>query len=206
MNEASNDGGGSSTGSQIGSEVGGAVGGAVAGATGAAVGSAIGGSVGGWLGSMVHLIQEVGAGAFKVELESLQIFKQRVDAILSDLDGSVAGHGSISRQQLTPGQLGQDFGQAGDLLSAYTKVHSNLEQLSKTLSLQIEAMSATIDMAARGYDNSDQQQRDHFQSTLNQAESQRQHLATGQAQTAQAQVGQPPVAAPAPQGTQQGSF
>ncbi|MFC8717824.1 hypothetical protein [Kitasatospora sp. NPDC057198] len=122
--------------------------------------------------TMRALASQVGASAVKVEIESLQTFKSRVDGILATLNGSAAGQGTISQQQLAPGQLGRNFGQAGDLMTAYATVHGNLEQLSRTLSLQIEAMSASIDMAARGYDNADAEQQQRFHSILNEAGSQ----------------------------------
>jgi hypothetical protein len=128
------------------------------------------------------LTGQVGAQAVKVEVENLQTFKNKVDALLADLDGSPASHGQVSQQQLQSWQLGQNFGQAGDLLSAYNTVHANLEQLSKTLSLQIEAMSASIDMAAKGYDNADEEQRQKFQSILNQAGDQASQPLAGSAQ------------------------
>ncbi|MCU7824621.1 hypothetical protein [Kitasatospora sp. DSM 101779] len=158
------------------------------------------------------LAGQVGAQAVKVEVENLQTFKNKVDAILKDLDGSPASHGEVSQQQLQSWQLGQNFGQAGSLMSAYATVHANLEQLSRTLSLQIEAMSASIDMAARGYANSDEEQRQKFQTILNQADQQTQASSAGVGRTAAGggSYAQPaahtqPAAQPAT-GTQQGSY
>ncbi|WP_405013178.1 hypothetical protein [Kitasatospora sp. NBC_01539] len=160
------------------------------------------------------LAGQVGARAVKVEVENLQTFKSKVDAILSDLDGSPASHGEVSQQQLQAWQLGQNFGQAGDLMSAYTTVHANLEQLSRTLSLQIEAMSASIDMAAKGYDNADEEQRQKFHSILNQAGAQSQlppagssaaYRAAGSGTYAQPETYTQPAAQPTT-GTQQGAY
>ncbi|MEU3493843.1 hypothetical protein [Kitasatospora cineracea] len=181
------------------------------GASGAAVGGAIGAVVGGVAAAALvaqtqALIGQVGAAAVKVEVENLQTFKKRVDDLLSTLDSSAAGQGTISRQQLTPGQLGQDFGQAGDLMSSYTTVHANLDQLSRTLSMQIEAMSASIDMAARGYQNADAAQQEKFQSLLNRTGAQSQLPPAGgaQARAGQQQPGHP-AAAPG-SSVQQGSY
>ncbi|MFJ5926348.1 type VII secretion target [Kitasatospora sp. NPDC092948] len=107
---------------------------------------------------------QVGSGAMKVEVENLQTFKNKVDQILSDLDGSPASHGEVSQQTLTPGQLGQNFGQVGDLMTAYTTVHTNLEQLSQSLAAQITAMSASIGQAAGNYSNSEAEQQSRFSS------------------------------------------
>ncbi|MFF4343437.1 hypothetical protein ACFY00_26335 [Kitasatospora sp. NPDC001540] len=187
MLEASTDGGGGGTT-------------AAAGIVGTAVGAAV-------FAATQALASQVGAGAVKVEIESLQTFKSRVDGILSTLNSSPAAQGTISQQQLTPGQLGQNFGQAGDLMSAYSTVHANLEQLSRTLSLQIEAMSASIDMAARGYDNADAEQQQQFHSILNQAGAQANrppaggYGASGGYGAGGAQAPQAPLT-----GTQQGSY
>jgi hypothetical protein len=115
------------------------------------------------------LVGQVGAKELKVELETLQQFKNKVDGILQDLDGSDASHNNISQQALRPDQLGVNFGQASDLTGAYNQVHNNLEQLSQTLALQIQAMSASIDMAAQGYSNTDDEQKAKYQAILNQA-------------------------------------
>lgn len=115
------------------------------------------------------LAAQVGTQQVKVEVETLQAFKNKVDALLHGLDGSPAAQATISRQELQPAHLGEGFGQAGDLANAYNQVHANLQQLSQTLALQIQAMSASIDMAAKGYQNADEEQRQAFQSILNQA-------------------------------------
>ncbi|MFD8593986.1 hypothetical protein ACFV1L_03175 [Kitasatospora sp. NPDC059646] len=109
------------------------------------------------------LTSQVGGGAVQVEVENLQTFKNKVDQILRELDGSPASHGEVSQQQLTGHQLGQNFGQAGDLMTAYTNVHNNLERLSQTLAAQIEAMSASVGRAAGTYSNADAEQESRFQ-------------------------------------------
>ncbi|AXI79142.1 hypothetical protein [Peterkaempfera bronchialis] len=104
------------------------------------------------------LAASVGSKAFSTEVEHLQTFKDRVDQMLADLDDSAASPKRIADQQLTAGHLGSDFGEASDLMTAYTTVHTNLEQLSKTLADQIEAMSITVDASRRGYQNVDEDQ------------------------------------------------
>ncbi|MFD7644147.1 hypothetical protein ACFV4P_26270 [Kitasatospora sp. NPDC059795] len=110
------------------------------------------------------IVGQVGGSAVQVEVENLQTFKNKVDQILRELDGSPASHGEVSQQQLTAGQLGQDFGQAGDLMTAYNTVHGNLEQLSQTLAAQIAAMSASIGKAAGTYSSADAEQEARFSS------------------------------------------
>jgi methyl-accepting chemotaxis protein len=104
------------------------------------------------------LAAAVGVRAVSVEVEQLQTFKSRVDRMLADLDSSAASPKEIADQQLTADHLGSGFGEAGDLAKAYNTVHSNLQQLSKTLADQIEAMSITVDASNRGYQNVDEEQ------------------------------------------------
>ncbi|MGW4380269.1 hypothetical protein [Kitasatospora sp. NPDC004531] len=113
------------------------------------------------------LISQVGGGAVQVEVENLQTFKNKVDQILRELDGSPASHGQLSQQQLASGQLGQNFGQAGDLMTAYNNVHSNLEQLSQHLAAQIAAMSSSIGRAAGTYSTADAEQEARFSAMAN---------------------------------------
>ncbi|WP_052509571.1 hypothetical protein [Kitasatospora griseola] len=112
--------------------------------------------------AMVALANQVGGGAVKVEVENLQTFKNKVDQILRELDGSAASHGEVSQQTLATGQLGQNFGQADDLMTAYHTVHANLERLSQTLAAQIAAMSASIGKASGNYSNADAEQEARF--------------------------------------------
>ncbi|WP_157876081.1 hypothetical protein [Peterkaempfera griseoplana] len=116
-------------------------------------GYAVGAAAGVVGGSMAALVASVGAGAVRVEVENLKDFKSKVDRMLQDLEGSSASHSQISEQRLSHGHLGAGFGEATDLLAAYNNVHTNLETLSQTLAQQIEAMSITIDVSTKGYQN-----------------------------------------------------
>lgn len=89
--------------------------------------------------------------------ESLQKFKIRVDKLLTTLDKSPAAHTRITEQKVTTAAYGTGFPEALGLSSAYDMVHARLEQLSKTLSDQLEAMGITVDLADRGYENVDQE-------------------------------------------------
>ncbi|MFE1950384.1 hypothetical protein ACFW9D_07950 [Streptomyces sp. NPDC059524] len=90
----------------------------------------------------------------KVEGETLAGFKRRVDALLRELDGSKAAPHSIGNGRLAKGRLGA-FDEADDLHSAYTHVHTQLENLSKMLALQIEALGVTVKASKSGYENLD---------------------------------------------------
>lgn len=99
-----------------------------------------------------------GTGAAKamlVEGETLSTFKRRVDALLRELENSKAAPKSLANGSLPSGRLGT-FDEADGLHSAYTKVHGQLENLSKMLALQIEGLVATVDASKTGYDNLDE--------------------------------------------------
>ncbi|MFI0235818.1 DUF2563 family protein [Streptomyces sp. NPDC016845] len=98
------------------------------------------------------------AKAMLVEGETLSTFKRRVDALLRDLESSKAAPKSIAGGTLPSGRLGA-FDEADGLHSAYTKVHSQLENLSEMLALQIEGLVATVDASKTGYDNLDDEVR-----------------------------------------------
>jgi hypothetical protein len=104
------------------------------------------------------LAAAVGGQAFSAEVETLKTFKNQVDDLLAELDDSPAAPQQIADQRLAGSHLGAGFGEASDLMRAYTTVHANLEQLSTTLANQIEAMSITIDANNRGYQNVDEDQ------------------------------------------------
>ncbi|MFI0239809.1 hypothetical protein [Streptomyces sp. NPDC016845] len=107
------------------------------------------------------------AKAMLVEGETLSTFKRRVDALLRDLERSKAAPKSIANGALPGGRLGA-FDEADALHSAYTKVHSQLENLSKMLALQIEGLVVTVDASKTGYDNLD----DDVRARLNRIRSQ----------------------------------
>ncbi|MFJ9036115.1 hypothetical protein ACIRF8_05965 [Streptomyces sp. NPDC102406] len=96
----------------------------------------------------------VAAKAMKVEGETLSAFKRRVDELLRNLEKSKAAPKSIANGALPGGRLGA-FDEADSLHSAYTHVHSQLENLSKMLALQIEGLVVTVDASKAGYDNLD---------------------------------------------------
>jgi hypothetical protein len=96
--------------------------------------------------------------AMKVEGETLAGFKKRVDTLLRELESSKAAPKSIAGGALAKGRLGA-FDEAEDLHSAYTRVHTQLENLSAMLALQIEALGVTVKATKSGYDNLDEEVR-----------------------------------------------
>jgi hypothetical protein len=94
----------------------------------------------------------------EVQRETLIAFRNKVDGLLKDLDSSPASATQITQQTLEPQHLGSGFAEAGDVHSAYSNVHAKLQELSKTLSDQIQAMTITIDIAHNGYQNVEESQ------------------------------------------------
>lgn len=126
----------------------------------------------------------------KVETETLKQFRTKVDALLKELETSPASPRNISDQQLVAQHLGNGFAEANDLHAAYTTVHSKLQELSQTLSNQIEAMILTIEITQRGYQNVESDQvaalwkiRDQTDSAYQVAQKQQQQAQGGSGST-----------------------
>ncbi|RSS76925.1 hypothetical protein [Streptomyces sp. WAC06614] len=96
------------------------------------------------------------APALFVEHENMVKYKQRVDALLDQLKGSKAASGEIADGTLAQGALGKGFPEAEALHTAYNKVRSELEGLSKALAGQIEALGIAILASKVGYENIDE--------------------------------------------------
>ncbi|MDI3389849.1 hypothetical protein QIS99_27195 [Streptomyces sp. B-S-A8] len=94
----------------------------------------------------------------RVESETLSTFKKRVDHLLWQLEKSEAAPKNIADGVLPAGDLG-DFNEAESLRGAYRKVHGQLENLSKMLGLQIEALLTAVDASKAGYQNMDEEVR-----------------------------------------------
>ncbi|MEU4898636.1 hypothetical protein AB0B12_40135 [Streptomyces sp. NPDC044780] len=99
-----------------------------------------------------------GDSDLKVEAETLASFKSRIDKILIDLEESPAAKGKISDQTVAHAAFGAGFTAAGDLAGAYEKLHARLEQFSKTLGDQLEALGIAVQISDRGYESIDAEQ------------------------------------------------
>ncbi|MET9884809.1 DUF2563 family protein [Streptomyces sp. NPDC006430] len=95
------------------------------------------------------------AKALEVEFESMKEFKNRVDELLDKLDGSQAADKKLAHTTLPDGALGHGFAEAEALHKAYSTVHTQLQNLSKGLAGQIEALGIAILTAGKGYGNVD---------------------------------------------------
>lgn len=89
------------------------------------------------------------------ELQSLKIFKGRVDDVLTELGDSEAAPSRVSEARLEAGLMGVNFDEVNSLHSAYNEVHSQLETLSQLLGDQIEALGTAVHGARVGYENID---------------------------------------------------
>ncbi|MBB4891706.1 hypothetical protein FHS39_000706 [Streptomyces olivoverticillatus] len=89
------------------------------------------------------------------ELQSLKIFKGRVDEVLTELGDSEAAPSRVSEARLEAGLMGVNFAEVNSLHSAYNNVHSQLETLSQLLSDMIEALGTAVHGARVGYENID---------------------------------------------------
>ncbi|MBO1336042.1 hypothetical protein [Streptomyces sp. VRA16 Mangrove soil] len=99
----------------------------------------------------------VGAGVLKT-------FKQRVDKILQDFEGSAASSGKVSHQRFGRDAVaGNDtFNEAVEFHTQYDAIHGRITELSKMLSLQIEAMGIAAHGAEIGFGNLEEDQRRRF--------------------------------------------
>ncbi|MFF4161307.1 hypothetical protein [Streptomyces sp. NPDC001678] len=103
-----------------------------------------------------------GASGLRAELQSLESFKGRVDALLTYLQGTEASPHRIADNHLVPAQLGVGFAEVESLYSAYNGVHAQLKALSQLLSDQIEALGTAVHAAKVGYANVDADLRDRM--------------------------------------------
>ncbi|WP_330330697.1 hypothetical protein OHS33_13795 [Streptomyces sp. NBC_00536] len=95
--------------------------------------------------------------ALFVEHEPMTKYKQRVDALLEQLKGSQADHGKIADGTLGKTDLGHGFPEADGLYTAYDKVRTELEKLSKALGVQIEALGIAVQASSVSYQNMDEE-------------------------------------------------
>ncbi|WP_411158595.1 hypothetical protein [Streptomyces sp. TRM68416] len=97
------------------------------------------------------------AMALDIQHNAMKEFKKRVDQLLTELDTSEAAPGKVGADRLTRAHLGSaDFKEAQFLYDSYAIVHDELENLSKALGTQIEAMGLAVQASRVGYENLDE--------------------------------------------------
>ncbi|MET8831676.1 hypothetical protein ABZX40_38180 [Streptomyces sp. NPDC004610] len=107
-----------------------------------------------------------GAADLEVSGELLKNFVSRVDAVLSDLEGSAGDPAKVRAQTIRQTSLSQGAGgvfiEAEALYSQYNIVHEQLTSLSRTLHLQIEAIGIAVKGASNGFDALEEEQRRRY--------------------------------------------
>ncbi|WP_328762908.1 MULTISPECIES: hypothetical protein [unclassified Streptomyces] len=91
------------------------------------------------------------AKALEVEFESMTGYKKLVDDLLEKLNGSAGSDKKLAHTTLPEGSLGKGFPEADALHKTYSTVQTQLENLSKGLSAQMEALGIAILTAGKGY-------------------------------------------------------
>ncbi|MFG3494519.1 hypothetical protein [Streptomyces sp. NPDC047928] len=86
-----------------------------------------------------------------------------MDELLRSLAESPAEHKKIGEQKVTADAYGTGFSAATDLHTAYEKVRTRLEGLSRTFGETIEALGITVDIAQKGYGGIDQEEKERFE-------------------------------------------
>ncbi|MFG2977070.1 hypothetical protein ACGFYY_29295 [Streptomyces sp. NPDC048331] len=97
------------------------------------------------------------AAALRVQYDELKDYQKLVDGLLTTLRESSAHHGKLADGTLPTSALGKGFAQAGKLYTAYNTVHTELQNLSKSLAVQIEALGIAIQSANGGYSEVDEE-------------------------------------------------
>ncbi|MET9364020.1 hypothetical protein ABZX93_24335 [Streptomyces sp. NPDC006632] len=98
-------------------------------------------------------------------LEALKTFKGRVDTVLTTFEESHGSATKLASHQIPRASFsaaGAAFPEADGLYTQYHRVHEHLTSLSKSLSLQIEAMGIAVHGADVGFDNLDEETRQRF--------------------------------------------
>lgn len=112
------------------------------------------------------------AVALRVQYDDLKDYKVLVDDLLTSLKESPAHHGKLADGTLPPGALGKDFPAAEKLYESYNTVHTELQKLSKGLSVQIEALGIAILTAGKSYDDVDEETKRRMLALAKQAKDQ----------------------------------
>ena len=97
-------------------------------------------------------------------MEALTTFKKRVDAVLTNFEGSPGSSAKVEAHRLSAASFcgtGR-FDEATGLHKEYERVHERLTSLSKSLGLQMEALQIAVHAADVGFDNLEEDLRRRF--------------------------------------------
>ncbi|MFJ4864929.1 MULTISPECIES: hypothetical protein [unclassified Streptomyces] len=112
------------------------------------------------------------AAALRIQYDDLKDYKNLVDGLLTKLQESPAHHGKLADGTIPAGVLGTGFPAAEKLNTAYKKVHSELQKLSKGLAVQIEALGIAVQSAGKGYSGVDEETKRRMAALAKQAHDQ----------------------------------
>ncbi|MFE5619004.1 hypothetical protein [Streptomyces sp. NPDC056470] len=93
---------------------------------------------------------------------TLQSFYSRMQKLVEELKGSPAEHTKIGEQKVTAASYGTGFAAATELHSAYEKVRTRLEELTRTFGETIEGMGLAATIADKGYTGVDEEERQRY--------------------------------------------
>ncbi|MFD9370157.1 hypothetical protein ACFWA6_21015 [Streptomyces sp. NPDC060020] len=122
-----------------------------------AVQAALALGLGGPMGAVAGAAYAATAAALRVQYDELKDYQKMVDGLLTTLKESPAHHGKLADGTLPTAALGKGFAQAEKLYKAYNTVHTELQNLSKGLAVQIEALGIAIKSAGGGYSEVDEE-------------------------------------------------
>lgn len=109
-------------------------------------------------------VSTAAAADLKVGADVLTTFKQRVDKILKDFEGSEGSSAKVGNQTFTQDAVtsSAEFHEAVGLHKEYETIHGRVTELSMMLAMQIEAMGIAAHGAEVGFANLEEDQRRRF--------------------------------------------
>lgn len=113
------------------------------------------GLVGGLFGGVIGGVGAAVNGVMS-DLADMKKFKKDVDDLLTMLHKSQASPTRVGQDRMARTHLGgHGFHEAEFFYASYNNVHDELENLSKTLGLQIESLSLAIETSGKSYKDLD---------------------------------------------------
>ncbi|GHG70505.1 hypothetical protein [Streptomyces griseocarneus] len=138
------------------------------------------------------------------ELQSLKIFRGKLEKILIHLRGTEADPQRVADNHLVAAQLGANFPEVDSLHGAYNDIHGQLKTLISLLNDQIEALSTAVHAARVGYANVDEDLRARMAAI--QARTHALYDPGLDPHPPKTAPRTPPAARPAPKGSEEGSM
>ncbi|MFF3623003.1 hypothetical protein [Streptomyces sp. NPDC002467] len=108
------------------------------------------------------------AAALRIQYDSLKDYQKLVGDLLTKLEGSSAHYGRLEDGKLSASALG-DFTEATKLYNSYHTVHTELQKLSKGLSVQIEALGLAVQFAGKSFADVDEETKQRMGALAKQA-------------------------------------